>query len=87
MVQLSFRENTLKVLLHDYDNEFIEKCQVVPGLSAVPDGKEEQSQYLANVTVSEELESLVDILCGKVVGVTIEAVYVMLELGGILELV
>lgn len=40
---------------------------------------------MAKVPVSEELESFVDVLSCEMVGVTVEAVDVVLELGGELE--
>lgn len=85
MVQLRSGENSFEILLHDHDDEFIEEGCVVSGLGAVPDGEEQQGQDLADVAVSQKLETLVHVVGSEAVRVAVETVYVVLELGGALE--
>lgn len=51
----------------------------------MPQREEEQRGSLAEVSVAEELKAFIDVLGGEVVGVAVEAVDVVLELGGALE--
>ena len=56
------------------DQEFVNECDVVSGVVAVPDRQEDEGSCLAHESVVEESEPLVDIRQHPRVRVDVEAV-------------
>lgn len=54
-------------------------------MQSVPQGQEQQRRQLTNVTVSEKLQSLVNVMRHPMVRVDVEGLYVVVELGRVLE--